>query len=267
MKENKKRGILKPLGAFLLALVMVLTHVVGAMDVYAADDIPAPTINKVFYGATAISGGNLHRDKVGGKPVRATVHVTLKDSSGNERANVFVTPKRGTTWTVNLPDGVEVAEGDKVIVYQELGEKKSSEVTADAQPSKASLVTLTMPSGEIWIEQTSSNIVNADEQAEAVQKLKETNTAIADDIESAKFSIDGTNHAYYEVTYTDGSTSGKIEATDLKIKTVTETSAAPTIEKVQVTDGQVIVTLDKEVAEGTKFYFVQKFTDGEDKTF
>ena len=126
---------------------------------------------------------------------------------------------------------------------------------------------LKMPTGEIWIEDTSSNLVNDDEQAEAVEMLKDANTAIAGDIKLVKFSIDGTDHAYYEITYTDGSTTGKIEATDLKIKTVTETSAAPTIEKVQVTDGQIIVTLEKEVAPGTKFYFVKNFTDGEDKNF
>lgn len=97
--------------------------------------------------------------------------------------------------------------------------------------------------------------------------LKDANTTIASDIKSVKFSIDGTQHTYYEVTYTDGSTSGKVEAPNLKIKTVTETSAAPKIEKVQVTDGQIIVTLEKEVAAGTKFYFIKQFTDGEDKRF
>ncbi|ETJ00926.1 MAG: YSIRK Gram-positive signal peptide, partial [Actinomyces urogenitalis DORA_12] len=74
-------------------------------------------------------------------------------------------------------------------------------------------------------------------------------------------------HAYYEVTYKDGSTSGKIEAPDVIIKQVTETSVAPIIGKVQVTDGQIIVTFAKEVAQGTKFSFVKQFTDGEDRNF
>ncbi|PMC81777.1 InlB B-repeat-containing protein [Anaerococcus hydrogenalis] len=227
----------------------------------------APTISKVFYDATTISGGKVHRGKIGGKTARGTIYVTLKDKDGVVKATLSVTPTSGTIWTVNLPQGVKVAEGDVVTAYQEFDGKQSTETTANAQPSKASSVTLTMPSGEIWIEQTSSNQVNADEQAEAVQMLKDANTEIAGDIKSVEFSIDGTDHAYYEVTYTDKSTSGKVEATDLKIKTVTETSAAPTIEKVQVTDGQIIVTLEKEVAAGTKFYFVKQFTDGEDKGF
>ena len=219
--------------------------------------IPAPTIDKVFYDATTISGGNVHRARVGGKIVRGTIYVTLKDEGGNVKATVSVTPRTGTTWTVNLPNNIKVEAGDTVTAYQTLGGDTSSVVTADAEPSMASQTTLTMPAGEIWIEQTNANLVSDDEQAEAVEMLKSANPDIAQNFKSVKFSIDYTDHAYYEVTYTDGSTSGKVEATELKIKTVTEKSAAPTIEKVQVTDGQIIVTLDKEVAAGTKFYFVK----------
>ena len=229
--------------------------------------LPAPTIDKVFYDATTISGDNVQRKRVGGKAVRSTVYVTLKDKNGNEKVTVSVTSRSGTSWTVNLPGGVTVAAGDTVTAYQTLDGATSSVVTANAEPSMANQITLTMPVGEIWIEQTNSNIVSDDEQAEAIEMLKKANPDIAKDFKSVKFSIDGTDHAYYEVTYTDGSKSGKVEAPDLKIKTVTEKSAAPTIEKVQVTDEQIIVTLDREVAQGTKFYFVKNFTDGEDKNF
>lgn len=201
-----------------------------------AVSVKAPTINPVFYDTTTISGGNLAKAKINKKNVIATVHVSLKDSSGTEKANLSVTPIRGTTWKVDLPGGVKVAEGDTVTVYQQIDQDKSPEVTANAQPSKASTVTLTMPTGEIWIEQTSSNIVNADEQAEAVKMFNSANTEIAKDIKSVKFSIDSTGHAYYEVTYTDGSTSGKVEAPDLKIKKVTETSRTPEIESITIVD-------------------------------
>ncbi|QYB15733.1 InlB B-repeat-containing protein [Schaalia turicensis] len=229
--------------------------------------VKTPTVDPVFYDATTISGGNLAKDRVNKKLVIATVHVTLKGEDGTEKANLSVTPTSGTTWKVDLPGGVKVAKGDTVTVYQQIGEDKSPEVTKNAQPSKASTVTLKMPTGEIWIEHPDANLVNKDEQAEALEMLKGANPDIKQDFKSVKFSIDYTDHAYYEVTYTDGSTSGKIEATGLKIKQVTETSAAPTIQKVQVTDGQIIVTLDKEVVAGTKFYFVNNFTDGEDKNF
>ena len=134
--------------------------------------IPAPTINKVFYGDTTISGAKLHRDRVGGKQVRATVYVTLKGEDDTVKATLSVTPTSGTKWSVKLPEGKKVEQGDTVTVYQQLGEDKSPEVTENAQPSKASTVTLTMPTGKIWIEQTSSNIVNEDEKAEAVDLLK-----------------------------------------------------------------------------------------------
>ena len=229
--------------------------------------IPAPTINKVFCDATTISGGKVHKDKVNKKTVVATVHVTLKAKDGTVKATLSYTPKRGNTWKVDLPAGTKVEEGDTVTVYQQLDENKSPEVTANAELSIAGQTTLTMPVGEIWIEHTNSNQVNDDEKAEATELLKNANPEIANKIKSVTFSIDGTDHAYYEVTYTDRSISGKIEAPDLKIKTVTETSAAPTIQKVQVTDGQIIVTFAEEVAAGTKFYFVNNFTDNEDNSF
>ncbi|ERT63232.1 SLH domain protein [Peptoniphilus sp. BV3AC2] len=260
----------------MLVISMMLSSLVGSWDVMAAT-IPEPTVNPVLIGDTTISGGNVYKTKVqvGKKKqiVIATVHVTLKAKDGTVKATFSEASISSKNWSVSLPSGakpednIEVAEGDTVTVYQQLGEDKSPEVNVTAQPSKASSVTLTMPSGEIWIEKTNANLVNQDENAEAVQLLKDVNSTIVNDIKSIKFTIDGINHAYYEVTYTDGSTSGKVEATDLKIKQVTETSAAPTIEKVQVTDGQIIVTLAKEVATGTKFYFIKNFTDGEDKKF
>ncbi|ETJ98192.1 hypothetical protein QP568_09845 [Propionimicrobium lymphophilum] len=80
--------------------------------------LPAPTIGKVFYDATTISGANVQRERVGGSIVRSTVYVTLKDKNGNEKATVSVTPRSGTAWTVDLPGGVTVAEGDTVTAYQ-----------------------------------------------------------------------------------------------------------------------------------------------------
>ena len=99
--------------------------------------IPAPTINDVFIGNTSISGGNVQRDRVGGKVVRATVYVTLKDKAGNEKATVSVTPKSGTTWKVNLPEGVTIAEGDTVTAYQEFDGQNSPVTTANAMDSLA----------------------------------------------------------------------------------------------------------------------------------
>ena len=193
-----------------------------------------------------------------------------RKAGGTEEKTLSIPPtERKTKWSVTL--GSALAEGDKVTVT-EVGETSKTKII-EVKPSLKDQHKddLQMPTGKIWIEQTSSNQVNDDEQAEAIQMLKDANPDIVKyidfDSKKTKFSIDGTGHAYYEVTYTDGSTAGKIEATGLKIKQVEETSAAPTIQKVQVTDGQIIVTLAKEVAAGTKFYFISNFTDGEEKNF
>lgn len=249
MKFEIKKKIIKPLCIYTLAFSILLPSVASLADldinlggysvVYAKIDVKAPTVDPVFYDATTISGGDLAKARVNNKLVIATVHVILKGEDGAVKATLEVTPKRGTTWKVDLPEGVKVAKEDTVTVYQQIGEDKSPEVTATAQPSKASTVTPKMPTGEIYIEQTSSNIVNKDEQAEAVEMFNNVNTAIAGDIKSVKFSIDTAEHAYYEVTYTDGSTSGKIEAPDLKIRQVTETSRAPEIGSITIVDNVV----------------------------
>ncbi|WP_052588109.1 hypothetical protein, partial [Anaerococcus tetradius] len=238
-----------------------------------AVDVKEPSVNPVFYNDTTISGGKLakYKDKVNRKTIIATVHVTLKGKDGTEKANLSVTPTSGTTWSVNLPEGKKVEEGDTVTVYQQIGEVKSTEVNATAKPSKASTVTLTMPTGEIWIEQTSSNIVNKDEQAEAIEMLKKANPDIVNDIDfnpkKTKFSIDGTDHAYYEVTYTDGSKSGKVEATNLKIKKVTEYSQSPTIAKTYVADGKITITFKNEIAAGSKIGIIQTIDNAEKDNF
>lgn len=206
--------------------------------------VSAPTISKVFYDSTTISGGNVHRGRIGGNQARGTIHVTLKDSSGNEKASVSVTPKSGTTWTVSLPAGVTVAEGDRVTAYQEFDGQQSTETTAIAEPSLAynHKNDLKMPSGDFYLEQFVANIVNADEKAEALQRLKDANQSFANDIDSVKFEIRGIEKnkvAYYTVTYTDGSKSEEILATDLKIIPVTEYSRNAKLNEITIVDNEI----------------------------
>ena len=259
-KRDGRRRLFKTFTACLLAVATLLSNV-GAMEVQAAG-IEAPTINKVFYDATSISGGNVHRGKIDGKQARGTIHVTLKDKDGRVKATDSVTPKSGTTWSVKLPKGVTIAEGDTVTAYQVFDGKQSPDATANAQPSKASTVTLTMPSGEIWIEQTSSNLVNEDEQAEAVAMFNNANTAIAGDIKSVVFSINTADHAYYEVTYTDDSTSGKVEAPNLTIKQVTEYSRGATLGSITIVDNVIKGQLSgKGPFDGIKVQILLKLSD------
>ena len=233
-------------------------------EALGAGEIEAPTITKAFIGTSTISGGNLHRGKINGKNARGTIHVTLKDSSGNEKATVSVTPKSGKTWTVNLTGGVTIAEGDTITAYQEFDGQSSPVTTANAMESlaKQNKDKLKMPTGQIWIEQTSSNIVNADEQAEAVELFNNANTAIVGDIKSVKFSIDGTDHAYYEVTYTDDSTSGQVEATNLQIKQVTEYSRGATLGSITIVDNVIKGQLaGEEPFNGIKVQILLKLSD------
>ena len=286
-REKNKRDRLHMIKKILVGLMSLMLTFMFMMPVSAQDngldigpeliDQPVraaqkPSVNPVGAGDETISGkltmGANQRRK---RKIDFTIYVTVNRKAGGteeKTLNIPYTIKK-QYWSINLDS--ELEEGDKVTVKQEYGGDISEGVTFEVQKklNKQHEDDLKMPAGEIWIEHTNSNQVSDDEQAEAIEMLKKANPDIAKDFDpkKTKFSIDGTEHAYYEVTYTDGSTSGKIEATDLKIKTVTETSAAPTIEKVQVTDGQIIVTLEKEVAAGTKFYFVKNFTDGEDKNF
>ena len=231
-----------------------------------------PKVNSVFAGHKTVSGKitiRFNQRKRTGLDV--TIHVTVNRQAGGTEEKTATIPPTTTSqdWTVTLAS--ELAEGDKVTVKQEYNNEIFEDVVLEVKKSLADQHKdkIKMPKGEIWIERPDANLVNKDEQTEAIEMLKNANPDIANDfdLEKTKFSIDGTDHAYYEVTYTDKTTSGKIEATDLKIKQVTKTSTAPTIQKVQITDKQIIVTLDKEVAEGTKFYFINNFTDGEDNKF
>ena len=250
MKFEIKKKVIKPLCIYSLAFSMLLPSVASLADldinlggysvVYAAA-VKAPTVNAVLYDATTISGANLAKAKVNKETVIATVHVTLKGEDGTVKATLEDTPTTGTTWKVDLPGGVKVAKGDTVTVYQQIGEDKSPEVTKTAQPSKASTVTLTMPSGEFWIEEYVANIVNADEKAEAIDLLKKANPDVANDIKSVDFKITGIDPkvASYIVTYKDNSETGEIQAPDLTIKQVTETSRSPEIGTITIVDNVI----------------------------
>ena len=234
--------------------------------------VKPPTVNNVSIGDKTVSGKlTIGAGQRKSRQLDVTIRVIVnRQAGGTEEKTVTIKYEtRSSNWTVALDS--ELAEGDKVTVTQETRDGISGGVVREVKKTLADQHKdkIKMPSGEIWIEHPDANLVNDDEQAEAIEMLKNANPNIAKDFvpKKTKFSIDGTGRAYYEVTYTDGSTSGKIEATDLKIKKVEDPSAAPTIEKVQVTDGQIIVTFAKEVAAGTKFQFVKEFRDGEDRNF
>ena len=77
--------------------------------------VKAPRIDNVFIGDKTISGGNLAKDRVNKKLVIATVHVTLKGEDGTVKATLSVTPTKGTTWSVDLPEGKKLKKAIRLL--------------------------------------------------------------------------------------------------------------------------------------------------------
>lgn len=259
-KNKSKHSIFKSVCAFILAFMLIVTNMTGLVELKAAG-VSAPTVDKVFYGATTISGGNVVE--------RGTVYVTLKDKDGIIKDKVSVTPTSGSTWNVNLSENVEVAEGDTVEVYQRYSKFTSSKVTVNAEPSLAynHKNDLKMPSGDFYLEQYVANIVNDEEKAEALRILKEANPSFADDIASIDFVVRGEDEnktAYYTITYTDKSKTGEIAAPDLNIIGVIENKY-----KVSYKAGEGSGTMADEEVEAGKEYTILKstFTVPTDKEF
>lgn len=213
----------------------------GAVE--AAETVQKPTINTVKIGDKVITGGGLiGANKRKAKNAGCKIIVTVKNASGTvvETGEFSLEVKgRAREWTVNLTNPVE--EGYTVTAKQEFNGDTSEEASFEVKKTLATQYKdkLKMPTGEIWIEQTSASLVNDDEKAEAIDLLKKANPTIANDIKSVEFTINGTSNAYFTVTYTDDSTSDKIEATGLTIKEVTEVSAAPIVDTLYIADGKV----------------------------
>ena len=236
--------------------------------------INPPSIGSLMVSGTGVVGNN-RRKRMGD----ITITVTVTDSAG--------TPQETQTRTIKPTDKVvqgqwsvqlhrELQEGDTITATQSGTETKggkefiSEETRITVQPLEADQYKdqLKMPSGEIWIEQTNSNQVNEDEQKEAQQMLKDANPDISGKIQAIKFSIDGTEHAYYEVTYTDKSTSGKIEAPNLKIKQVTDYSRGATLDTITVVDNKITGQLAGEGPfDGIKVQIVTKVSDADKETY
>ena len=273
MRQNDRRRLLKSFTACLLAIAMLLSNVMGAVDVLAQNAVPTPTINPVGANAQEVTGGGL----VGSGKRRSLnkdciIHVIVKDEAGNvkETAQVSIPPKGGSTWKVTLQDKVEA--GWTVIAKQEFNGAFSDEATATVKQLLADSHKdkLKMPTGEIWIEEYVANIVNADEKAEALDLLKKANPDIANDIKSIEFKITGatTKTASYVVTYTDDSKTGEIQAPDLTVNQVTETSRGTAIDDITVVDNVIKGKLEGEGSfDGIKVQIILKLSDKNKDTF
>ncbi len=204
-----------------------------------------PTVNDVFAGNKTVSGkitiGFNQRKQ---KKLDVTIHVTVNRQAGGTEEKTAIVPYTISSpdWTVTLAS--ELVAGDTVTVKQEFEGEFSEGVVLEIKKalSDQHKADLKMPTGEIWIEQTGANIVNAEEQAEALRLVKEANPTIAGDISSVELKIYGTTApktAKINVTYTDGSTSGEIAAPGLIVKQVTDTSMGANISDITVVDNVI----------------------------
>lgn len=220
---------------------MMLSSLVGSWDVMAAGIAPNPKITEpVAAGSKEVKGGGLigpgQRNK---KSITTTIYVTVKNGETViEEASTVIEPTNKTKeWTVKLKNAL--VAGQTVYVKQQCNNDMSDEVSAAVVETLASKHKddLKMPSGDFYLEQFSSNIVSADEKAEALEILKKANPSFADKIASIEFSIKGIEEnkkAYYIVNYTDNSKSEEVEAPNLKIVKVTEHSRKYTLEPYNV---------------------------------
>ncbi|PKY65984.1 hypothetical protein CYJ25_06505 [Schaalia turicensis] len=204
-----------------------------------------PSVNVASAGDKTVSGKiTIGSGQRKAKMLDVIIHVTVnRQAGGTEEKTVVIPPKAKANWEVTL--GSELVAGDKVTVKQEFEGGISEGVVLEIKKglNDQHKDELQMPSGEIWIEQAgAANIVNEEEQAEALRLVKEANPAIAGDIKSVELKISGTSEpktAKINVTYTDDTTSGEIEAPDLTVKQVTERSRSAEISDITVVDNVI----------------------------
>lgn len=201
-----------------------------------------PTVDSLSAGDKTVSGKlTIGAGQRKARKLDVTIRVIVNRQAGGteEKTVTILHTNRKSDWTVTLDN--ELVAGDKVTVKQEAGGDISEGVVLEVKKglNDQHKDELKMPSGEIWIEQTVANIVNAEEQAEALRLVKEANPAIAGDIASVELKINGTSQPKINVTYTDTTTSGEIEAPSLTVKQVTETSIGANISDITVVDNEI----------------------------
>ena len=259
----------------MLVISMMLSNLVGSLDVMAAGIATKPTINSpVAAGSKEVKGGGLlgaNRRK--NQNITTTIYVTVKNGSTLiEEASTVIEPTNKTReWTVTLQN--ELVAGYTVYVKQKCNDDMSDEVSAVVKETLASKHKndLTMPSGDFYLEQFSSNIINDDEKAEALEILKAANPSFANYIESIEFSIkdiEGNKKAYYIVNYTDQSKSEEKQAPNLNIVKVTEHSRTYTLEPYNVVSTVIKGKLNGEGPfNGIKVQFSSKLSEAAKANF
>lgn len=245
MQLNKKKTeIVNSLCAFALALMMVLSNLGGLMEIRAAGIAQNPTITSAVAGSKEVKGGGLlgaNRRKYDN--ITTTVYITVKNGNAIvEQASTKIEPKDRARdgWTVTLQNALEA--GQTVYVKQKCNDDISDEVSATVKETMASKhkKDLTMPTGDLYLEDTTAALVSKDEAKELLEMVKAANPTFANDIESAelKYTASATKGTVI-VTYTDGSSSEKINADNLNLVQITEISIGYVLDPYNVVSDKI----------------------------
>ncbi len=274
MREQTNK-ILKTLCIYMLVISMMLSNLVGSLDVMAAGIATKPKINSpVAAGSKEVKGtGLLGANRRKSQNITTTIYVTVKNGEKviEEANTVIESTNKAREWVVKLQN--ELVAGYTVYVKQQCNTDMSDEVSAKVIETLASKHKndLTMPSGDFYLEQFSSNIINDDEKAEALEILKAANPSFANYIESIEFSIkdiEGNKKAYYIVNYTDQSKSEEKQAPNLNIVKVTEHSRTYTLEPYNVVSTVIKGKLNGEGPfNGIKVQFSSKLSEAAKANF
>lgn len=253
-------SLMKQLSVAFVACLLVLFLVMPSVHASAITQLDPPSINTpIKSGDTKIKGtkgiGFKYNNRY--KEPGSKVTVVVKDKNGQpvETKTTVVTRGDGQ-WTATLENPVkkdyivtayqEFNEKDKYYDSDKHGDKKSGmSAPVTVQPSTADNYdgNLTMPDIEVWIEQTSSGILNPDEEKEILDafmvKNKNVEGADGKTFESDVDTLELDSNKDIKVTFKDGSyltvsTNGKIT-----FKQITETSRAPEIDTIYVVDNVI----------------------------
>ena len=256
MRQNDRRRLLKTFTACLLAIAMLLSNVMGAVDVLAAGTVPTPTINPVSIGAKKVTGGGLvgtGQRKSVGKVCK--IHVTVKDDTGSEieKKEFSIEPnKRGSTWSVTLDNALQ--KGWKVYAKQEFNDAFSEEATVTVKQLLADQYNgkLTMPTLTVWSEDLS--VIESDAVEDIVNAFKDENNKLAEvdgknfegNLYKPKNASDQTkaitvagDGKSITVTFSDSSTLTLNVSDKVTVKQISAVSNAPEIDKLTVVDGKI----------------------------
>lgn len=241
----------------------------------AAGIATKPKINSpVAAGSKEVKGtGLLGANRRKSQNITTTIYVTVKNGEKviEEANTVIESTNKAREWVVKLQN--ELVAGYTVYVKQQCNTDMSDEVSAKVIETLASKHKndLKMPSGNFYLEQFSSNIINDDEKAEALEILKAANPSFSNYIKSIEFSIkdiEGNKKAYYIVNYTDQSKSEEKQAPNLNIVKVTEHSRTYTLEPYNVVSTVIKGKLNGEGPfNGIKVQFSSKLSEAAKANF